>query len=65
MVRIFERFEIPSHQKLAVDSGAKTSIIRANNIKVYTKGAPPTPKWVSLKLTTLSGINRGHKIIEC
>ncbi|HUH46773.1 MAG TPA: 30S ribosomal protein S6--L-glutamate ligase [Arenibacter sp.] len=45
----FEDLEIPAI-KARVDSGAKTSSIQANNIKVYTKGAH---EWVRFEVNPL------------
>lgn len=55
----FEELEIPAI-KARVDSGAKTSSIQANNIKVYTKGAH---EWVRFEVNPLQD-NRSVNI-EC
>ena len=55
----FEDLEIPAI-KARVDSGAKTSSIQANNIKVYTKGAH---EWVRFEVNPLQD-NRSINI-EC
>ncbi|MDO6603997.1 SSU ribosomal protein S6P modification protein [Arenibacter palladensis] len=54
---VFEDLEIPAI-KARVDSGAKTSSIQANNIKVYTKGAH---EWVKFEVNPLQD-NRGINI---
>ena len=56
---VFEDLDIPAI-KARVDSGAKTSSIQANNIKVYTKGAH---EWVKFEVNPLQD-NRGINI-EC
>ncbi|NNG09879.1 MAG: 30S ribosomal protein S6--L-glutamate ligase [Arenibacter sp.] len=54
---VFEELEIPAI-KARVDSGAKTSSIQANNIKVYTKGAQ---EWVKFEVNPLQD-NRGINV---
>jgi len=54
---VFEDLEIPAI-KARVDSGAKTSSIQANNIKVYNKGAH---EWVKFEVNPLQD-NRGINI---